>query len=219
MKKILVLILCLFSIKAYALGIRSTANCGPDYFKYCSQYPVGSNEVRDCFKRNGHNLSSACVDALLAEGEVTKEEVDGEREKIKEEEQKKQEQAAPNPTPQPEPIKSEPTPKVNQEPEKVITKTEVPPEESKVVKSSTPSEVKSSIFTYIAKRVAAKLKEPVVKEKVIIVEEEIIIPKDIGRKVQRGGKWDGFPLYLEWNDGGKREYGNELTMYGYEDRK
>lgn len=95
------LTICLVGItyRAEALGIKSITNCGIDYFRYCSQFPVNSDEVRDCFRKNGHSLTDACVDALLADGEVTKEEVDGEREKARE--TKPVEEVKP-PEPQPE---------------------------------------------------------------------------------------------------------------------
>lgn len=96
--------ICLVGItyRAEALGLKSTVNCGIDYFRYCSQYPVNSDEVRECFRKNGHNLSAACVDALLADGEVTKEEVDGEREKAKQQEETKPVEEVKPPEPEPE---------------------------------------------------------------------------------------------------------------------
>lgn len=194
----------IFTTNAYALGIRSIANCGVDYFKFCSQYPVGSDEVRECFRMNGHSLSDICVDALLADGEVTKEEVDGERDKIKEEVK-----------PVEEPVKPK-------EEEITIAKPETKPEfpiiiseEPKVVKKTEPEKVKSSILQYIAKRVAAKLKEPVTKTETIAA---IIEKPSRKRKVQRGGKWDGFPLYLDWKSN-RNEIGGEITPYGLEDRR
>lgn len=193
----------LLTTNAYALGIRSTTNCGVDYFKYCSQYAIGSDEVRECFRRNGHNLSSYCVDALLADGEVTKEEVDGEREKLKQ----KQEEVKPVE----EPVKPKEeipiaTPETKFEPIIIGEKPE-------------PEKVKSSILQYIAKRVAAKLKEPVTKNESIAakVAEVVKTRPSRSRKVQRGGKWNGYPLYLEWNN--NRELGGEITPYGLEDRR
>lgn len=85
-------------------------------------------------------------------------------------------------------------------------------------KKSEPSTIKSNILQNIAKRVAAKLKETEPKIKTIAAEvaQAIKTKPSSGRKVQRGGKWDGYPLYLEWKN--NRELGGELTPYGYEDR-
>lgn len=49
--------------------------CMGDYFAYCAGMEVGSAELRRCFNRNGAKLSSGCVSALVAAGEVSKAEV------------------------------------------------------------------------------------------------------------------------------------------------
>lgn len=50
--------------------------CMGDYFSFCAGMEVGSAELRRCFNRNGAKLSSGCVSALVAAGEVSKAEVD-----------------------------------------------------------------------------------------------------------------------------------------------
>jgi hypothetical protein len=49
--------------------------CMGDYFSYCAGMEVGSKELRRCFSRNGSKLSSGCVSALVAAGEVSQAEV------------------------------------------------------------------------------------------------------------------------------------------------
>ena len=49
--------------------------CMGDYFQFCAGMEVGSQELRRCFNRNGAKLSSSCVGALVAAGEVSKKEV------------------------------------------------------------------------------------------------------------------------------------------------
>lgn len=49
--------------------------CTGDYFNFCAGMEVGSPELRRCFNRNGAKLSSGCVSALVAAGEVSRAEV------------------------------------------------------------------------------------------------------------------------------------------------
>ncbi|MFN3869750.1 MAG: hypothetical protein ACK4MF_11895 [Hyphomicrobiaceae bacterium] len=49
--------------------------CMADYFSYCSQHSPEGSGVRQCMRANGLKLSSRCVNALVAAGEVSKEEV------------------------------------------------------------------------------------------------------------------------------------------------
>jgi hypothetical protein len=67
---------------ANAVGLKTQLNCASDYYAYCSQFPVGSSGVRKCMKENGSRLSKACVNALLADGEISKAEVERTKEKI-----------------------------------------------------------------------------------------------------------------------------------------
>jgi hypothetical protein len=54
--------------------------CAYDYREFCGQDGLGSNLLRDCMDQHGKSLSPQCIDALIAAGEVTKDEVE-EREK------------------------------------------------------------------------------------------------------------------------------------------
>ncbi len=47
--------------------------CEWEYDKYCNQYGLGSELLNMCFKQNASNLTKACVDALVAAGDVSEE--------------------------------------------------------------------------------------------------------------------------------------------------
>ena len=47
--------------------------CEWEYDKYCNQYGIGSELLSMCFKQNASNLTKACVDALVAAGDVSEE--------------------------------------------------------------------------------------------------------------------------------------------------
>lgn len=53
--------------------------CADDYLAYCSKHPEEGPAVRACMNANGHKLSSHCIDALVAAGEVSKAEVERRR--------------------------------------------------------------------------------------------------------------------------------------------
>jgi adenylate kinase len=61
---------------ASAIGFMTQLNCASDYYAYCSQFQVGSKELRICMRRAGPKLSKACLNALIADGEVSKAEVE-----------------------------------------------------------------------------------------------------------------------------------------------
>lgn len=63
------------SSSAKAVSLRVQMACASDYFSYCSKYPTEGPQVRRCMRANGHKLSPACVNALVAAGEVSKAEV------------------------------------------------------------------------------------------------------------------------------------------------
>jgi hypothetical protein len=44
--------------------------CRDDYFRYCSPYALGSDELRRCMEANGKALSSHCQKALKDGGYV-----------------------------------------------------------------------------------------------------------------------------------------------------
>lgn len=53
--------------------------CRDDYKKYCGEYGLETNALRNCMDRNGDKLSKACVDALIQSGEVSRKEVERRR--------------------------------------------------------------------------------------------------------------------------------------------
>jgi uncharacterized membrane protein len=46
--------------------------CASDYYAHCSQHDPDSPGVRKCMRSVGKNLSSRCINALVAAGEVPK---------------------------------------------------------------------------------------------------------------------------------------------------
>ena len=50
--------------------------CAWEYDKFCNQYGLGSELLDICFKQNARNMTKACVDALVAAGDVSQEYVD-----------------------------------------------------------------------------------------------------------------------------------------------
>jgi hypothetical protein len=57
---------------ANAYSERVNAACRDDYFQFCAGYLVESIELRRCMEAYRRTLSRACVDALVAAGEVPK---------------------------------------------------------------------------------------------------------------------------------------------------
>lgn len=85
MRKLLLLsasVLCASSAGASAVGFKTQMSCAGDYYAYCSQYSVGSPEVRKCMRAAGPKLSKGCINALIADGEVSAQEVARQKEKI-----------------------------------------------------------------------------------------------------------------------------------------
>lgn len=71
---------CLLVVAAIALAATASAQgvnssvrsaCTSDYFALCSKHAVGSPSLRSCMSSNGPKLSSRCLNALVAAGEVT----------------------------------------------------------------------------------------------------------------------------------------------------
>ena len=50
--------------------------CAKDYKAYCGHYGVETEALRLCMDRVGQRLTKTCVDALIAAGEVSKQEVE-----------------------------------------------------------------------------------------------------------------------------------------------
>jgi hypothetical protein len=61
--------------EAAAVSLRVKLACSRDYRALCSQFPSDSQEVRECMRAAGEKLSSRCLNALIADGEVSQEEV------------------------------------------------------------------------------------------------------------------------------------------------
>ncbi|MBL8884688.1 MAG: hypothetical protein JNL45_16735 [Hyphomicrobium sp.] len=59
-----------------AVGLSTQLNCASDYYAYCSSHSVGSPGVRKCMRANGPRLSKSCINALIADGEISKTEVE-----------------------------------------------------------------------------------------------------------------------------------------------
>ena len=49
--------------------------CSNDYKRHCGQYGIETEALRLCMDRAGQRLTKTCVDALVAAGEVSKQEV------------------------------------------------------------------------------------------------------------------------------------------------
>jgi hypothetical protein len=60
---------------AGAVDGRVSSACASDYLSYCSQHDPDGPGTRRCMRANGLKLSQACVNALVAAGEVSKREV------------------------------------------------------------------------------------------------------------------------------------------------
>jgi hypothetical protein len=68
---ILAAIVFAFSVnQAFAVSHAVKIACRADYFAHCSMHAVGSPGVRKCMRDVGPNLSSQCIGALIAAGEV-----------------------------------------------------------------------------------------------------------------------------------------------------
>jgi hypothetical protein len=67
--------LILLAGDAGAVDGRVSSACASDYLAYCSQHDPDGPGTRRCMRANGLKLSQACVNALVAAGEVSKREV------------------------------------------------------------------------------------------------------------------------------------------------
>lgn len=50
--------------------------CAWEYNKFCNQYGIGTQLLDICFRQHAQDMTKACVDALIAAGDVSKEYVD-----------------------------------------------------------------------------------------------------------------------------------------------
>ena len=60
---------------ASAVDGRVEMGCANDYMAHCSQHDPDGRGVRRCMRANQRKLSRACVNALVAAGEVSANEV------------------------------------------------------------------------------------------------------------------------------------------------
>jgi hypothetical protein len=58
----------------YSKGVQKA--CANDYKRHCGQYGIETEALRLCMDRAGQRLTKTCVDALVADGEVSKQEVE-----------------------------------------------------------------------------------------------------------------------------------------------
>lgn len=67
---------------ANAVGWQTRLNCASDYYAYCSKHAIGTPGVAQCMRANGQRLSKGCINALIADGEISKAEVEKQKAKI-----------------------------------------------------------------------------------------------------------------------------------------
>ena len=60
---------------ASAVSGRVKLACARDYYAHCSKFSPNSPEVRACMRSVGDGLSPRCLNALVAEGEVSTKEI------------------------------------------------------------------------------------------------------------------------------------------------
>jgi hypothetical protein len=65
----------LWAADANAVSLHVKIACSNDYYALCSRYPSDGPEVRQCMRAAGERLSSRCLNALIAAGEVSEAEV------------------------------------------------------------------------------------------------------------------------------------------------
>jgi hypothetical protein len=63
-----------FTQHTYSKAVQKA--CANDYKRHCGQYGVETEALRLCMDRAGQRLTKTCVDALIAAGEVSKQEVE-----------------------------------------------------------------------------------------------------------------------------------------------
>lgn len=69
----------LHSTQASAISLSVQMACASDYYAHCSKHDPFGPGVRACMRANGLKLSTRCVNALVAAGEVSKSEVERRR--------------------------------------------------------------------------------------------------------------------------------------------
>jgi hypothetical protein len=66
----------LSSAYAYAVSDHVRQACRDDYYQHCSQFSIGTDELRQCMRSVGEGLSAPCLVALVREGEISKADVE-----------------------------------------------------------------------------------------------------------------------------------------------
>ncbi|MBS0268393.1 MAG: hypothetical protein JSS54_05355 [Proteobacteria bacterium] len=66
----------LSSAYAYAVDNNVRQACRGDYYQHCSQFSVGTEELRKCMRSVGEGLSAPCLVALVQAGEITQADVE-----------------------------------------------------------------------------------------------------------------------------------------------
>lgn len=69
------LALAALATTAQAVSDQVRASCREDYYAHCPNHALGSANLRKCMKTAGPKLSSACIKALVASGEISQAEV------------------------------------------------------------------------------------------------------------------------------------------------
>lgn len=64
---------------ANAYGPKVRKFCANDYFDNCNLHKLGTPELKACMRKAGPNLTPNCINALIAEGEVSASEVERRR--------------------------------------------------------------------------------------------------------------------------------------------
>jgi hypothetical protein len=62
--------------RTYSYSKRVQRACANDYKAHCGEYGIETAALRLCMDRAGRGLSKTCVNALVADGEVSKAEVE-----------------------------------------------------------------------------------------------------------------------------------------------
>jgi hypothetical protein len=64
------------SAKTYQYSERVQRACANDYHGKCGQYGIETQALRICMNKAGQQLSHGCVNALVADGQVSRAEVE-----------------------------------------------------------------------------------------------------------------------------------------------
>lgn len=60
---------------SYAVSSQVRQSCREDYYTHCPNHALGSENLRRCMKTAGPKLSSGCIKALVASGEISQAEI------------------------------------------------------------------------------------------------------------------------------------------------